>query len=532
MNDENKDVQAPEPDLEDVGGLSPEPAEESSEEPESSRTDESETVLEPEPVDEDQREVTEPESEVVVLSPEHLDEPTERPESTPDDESKQPFESKDYQRLAGVATSYLLLMVALGVIFVWTTQKGWLKQLAGHEAAQDTAPKSSADPHAEHQGGGPAVSGGHDPSTLTEPVQIMVTQRQRLLANVGTEPSRIARTSGHLRALGKVTVDETTRFDVTAWIDGRIDALSVKETGELVKEGETIARIYSPELLEAQEVLLTALASQGNVTSGLVKQARKRLKLLGMSSSAIEKLEKKGVASNLVSIKSRATGTVLHRHVNQGEYVKQGGLLFEVADLNRVWVEAEVFERDLGLVELGASAKLRSQGSGESLAHEAVVSFIYPYLDDQRRTTRVRLEVENSLGTLRPNQYVDVLFEVPQTQRVVVVPAGAVVRTGGHPRLWVEVEKGVFEARVVELGAEHVGGLVVRSGLKPGESVVTSGTFMVDSQATLEQPHAMMALSAGSHPFHPPGHIPTAKAPGADPHEEHRNHQDHEGDAP
>lgn len=389
------------------------------------------------------------------------------------------------------ALATVLSTLVLAALVLWLGRDGWLAQHYGPEAVDGGS--------SGHVHSGAAAPEG--------PIQVMVTETQRLLANIGTEPVRARRAASTLRTVGRVVLDETRLSTQTAWVDGRLERLYVRETGERVEKGQRIASIYSPELLSAQEVFLSARASSSRAAGPLVEQTRRKLELLGMSRPAITRLERTGQADPLVTIHATSSGTVTQRMVEQGQSVMTGEVLFELADLSRVWVEAEVYERDRHLVSIGTAAAIRAQGSSAALGHNsaATVTFVHPYLDEARHTVRVRLEVDNAGLVLRPNQYVDVLLEVPRGEQQLVVPTSAVVRTGGVPRVWVEVQPGVFQARLVTLGALLADGLVVTDGLRAGDAVVVTGTFLVDSQATLEQPAAMDLLAAGRHPFHRPG---------------------------
>lgn len=381
------------------------------------------------------------------------------------------------------ALSSIILTASLAALLLWLMRDGWVRQWS---ASPPDPPQTSSPPPG--------------------PLQVMVTDSQRLLANVGVEPVRRRPSQSTLRALGRVAVDESTRFQVTARTEGRLERLWIKQTGDIVGSGQRVASLYSPELLAAQEVFLTARSKPGTAAAPLVEQSKKRLSLLGMSNSAIRRLERDATASPLVDVLAQGSGTVAKVLAQQGQYVMQGDPLLDLVDLSTVWVEAELFTSDLPLVPLGTQASILAQSPDNNTpSATAEVSFIYPYVDAEKRTTRVRLSLPNPDGQLRPDQYVDVSFAVPTGPPEVVVPASAVILTGGYPRAWVETQPNVFEVRLLRLGARTPDGFVVLSGLREDEQVLIKGVFLIDSQATLEQPAAFQALVEGRHPLHRPG---------------------------
>jgi Cu(I)/Ag(I) efflux system membrane fusion protein len=410
-----------------------------------------------------------------------------------------------------------LLTAATAAFGLWLLRDGWLRQWVGLEvAASDAAPAAPADP-------------------LAHPLQVMVSDRQRVLANIDTAPLASAPPAPPpLVALGAVAADETTRARVTAWAEGRIERLWVREVGAVIAPGSRVATVYSPPLVEAQAVLLAAQARPNSAASPLADEARRRLALLGMSRAAIERLVREGVASPLVDVTSQVGGVVVEVMARQGEAVMEGEMLLEVIDLSRVWVEVEVFERDLRRVQVGDSAKVWPQGArGRAAPRLGTVSRIEPGIDPMRRTARARVALANlddpapdgAGPALRLGQAVEVaLHPAPQTPTPdptpatpkpprALIPHRAVVLSAAQPRAWVEVQPNVFEVRLLTLGARHPQGFEVEGGLEPDAQVVVSGLFLVDSQAALEQPVAFQKLIEGRHPLHRPGG--TITQPGA-----------------
>ncbi|MEO8901776.1 MAG: efflux RND transporter periplasmic adaptor subunit [Polyangiaceae bacterium] len=295
------------------------------------------------------------------------------------------------------------------------------------------------------------------------------------------------------RALGHVTYDESTLTDVNLKVHGWITKLFVNETGQRVTKGQPLFLLYSPELYSAEQDFLLAnpshaapvspLETDSNRGALLAKAARQRLHLLGLDNAQIDALAKSGTPSENSTILAPASGFVIEKTVVEGAAVEAGVKLFRIAALNKVWVEAEVYEGELPHVHVGQSATVTlDYVPGRS--YEAKVSYIYPSLDLMTRTGRVRVELANKQLELRPGMYASVSLAGDAEARI-QVPASAVVYTGPRRLVFVDLGGGRFRPEEVRVGAESNGRYEVLSGLQPGDSVATSGVFLIAAEARI-----------------------------------------------
>jgi Cu(I)/Ag(I) efflux system membrane fusion protein len=267
----------------------------------------------------------------------------------------------------------------------------------------------------------------------------------------------------------------------------------VNQTGERVQRGQVLASIYSPELLNAQQEFVNARrwSNEGGdpksvsqmTISGLALDARRRLELLGISKTEIDRLAKTGQPMRALPVRSTVSGYVTSKTVQQGQYVDPAAVMFEVADLSTVWVLADVYEYQVERVKLGQRGTLELVGlPGRSFAGQ--VQFIYPSIDPATRTLRVRLEFPNSGLKLRPGMYGNVRLQL-ETRVGLVVPSEAIVDTGEEQYVFLALGAGHFEPRRVRLG-ERAGEMTqILEGVGEGDTVVTSANFLLDSESRL-----------------------------------------------
>ncbi len=244
-------------------------------------------------------------------------------------------------------------------------------------------------------------------------------------------------------------------------------------------KGQPLAALYSDELLLLQRELLQA-RQWGGDTAGPV---RERLRLLGIAPADIAALEASGEPQHALTLHSPVSGHVTALAVAQGDRVEPARELFEVTDLSRVWVMAEVYERDIAQVRKGLPVQLRLDAyPGELFAGR--IDFVYPTLNSQTRTLPIRVAFANPDGRLKPGLFGTVEVELPSSEGL-TVPAEAVIDTGEHRYVFVEVKPGRFEPRAVQVGARAGGQVQVLSGLTEGERVAASGNFFIDSESRL-----------------------------------------------
>jgi Cu(I)/Ag(I) efflux system membrane fusion protein len=322
------------------------------------------------------------------------------------------------------------------------------------------------------------------PVTLSaERVQLMGMRT----ATVAREPL-----ASELRTVGTVTETEAGRAVVQTRFAGWIESVGAAQTGQRVGRGQVVATVYSPELLAAQQEHLTALrwgaAPDGGPLAGLSSQlagdSRRRLELLGLSGPDIAALERTGQPLRAVPVRSPLAGTIVARAAVVGLYVQPGTALFEVADLSRVWVIAEVYEHEMGRVAVGQKATVELAAyPGQAFAGK--VGFVYPAVDAATRTQRVRVELASARGRLVPGMYGTVIVQLARAEAL-VVPAEAIVDTGAVQYVFIARAGGTFEPRAVRTGARAGGKVEVLDGLVAGDAVVTTGNFLLDSESHLQ----------------------------------------------
>jgi Cu(I)/Ag(I) efflux system membrane fusion protein len=342
---------------------------------------------------------------------------------------------------------------------------------------------------------------GASPSPVPGLSAVDLTPERIQLIGMRTAPVTREALGGELRTVGVVAASERGLAQITTRFAGWVQTLLVSETGERVRRGQALATIYSPDVLRAEQELLVAAgwsangdgkATHGEGLAGLLANARRRLELLGISAQEIDEVLRTGKATEAIAIRSPAEGYVVGKNAVAGVAVQPGTVLFEVADLSQVWVTAEVFEQDISRIRVGQTARLElSAFPGET--YTGRVRFIYPLLDASNRTLRVRLEFKNRSDRngprLRPGMYGTVYLTLPATTGL-TVPAEAVVDTGETHYLFVAKEGGRFEPRLLKIGARVKERVEILSGVAEGETVVTTGNFLIDSESRL---HAAIA---------------------------------------
>ena len=304
-----------------------------------------------------------------------------------------------------------------------------------------------------------------------------------------------------VRAVATVVPDESRISQVHTRVSGWIEQLDINTTGEYVRAGQPLARIFSQELLSSQAEYLAARRTTATlgITSVVVASGRTRLGILGMSPADIDDIERTGELKRLVTVVAPRAGVVVNRGITVGTTVDPSTTLLTIADLSRVWIFAEVPEASVSALRVGTSAQLDFPASGRP-AFAARIDFVYPLLTERTRTLRVRFSAPNADGRLRPGYYGSADFAAVGEQ-VVTVPRDAVVNTGLEQHVFIAVGDR-FEPRTVTLGLQLADRVEVRSGLALGDRVVVSGVFLIDSESRLRA-----TGGAGAH-----GHSGSGKA--------------------
>jgi RND family efflux transporter MFP subunit len=369
-------------------------------------------------------------------------------------------------------------------------------------------------------------------------VELTLSERARELAGVRTTAAAYLPLERVIRAAGQMDYDERKQTFIAAWISGRIDKLFVDFTGARVKAGEPLLWIYSPELVTAQEEYLLSLETVEKVQDSpvaelvanaraLLESSRNKLLLMGITEQQIEQLEQEGKSQSHAVIVAPTSGTVIHKGVQEGQYVKEGQHLFEIADLSSLWMMADIFETDYALIEEGQEVEITASSFPGEMFHGRV-SFIDPFLDPATRSVQIRAEVPNPGGKLKPGLSVDARVRAPNAKdgenfytcpmhshvtssepgecpecgmflekvagvMVLAVPSSAVLDSGPRKLVYLDLGDGRYQPREVTIGPQaeaEVEGTTekffpVLSGLAPGDRVVTRANFLIDSQSQL-----------------------------------------------
>ena len=315
------------------------------------------------------------------------------------------------------------------------------------------------------------------------------------LANVATSIVSHKQPAKEVRLYGKVQADERLLQNQVAHISGRIEKLMVNFTGEPVRQGQTLAVIYSPELITAQQELLEAAKSKQNQPE-IYEAAKEKLKQWKLSDAQISQIERTGKVKNNFEVYSNTSGIVTAKRVNTGDYVSQGAVLFDIANLSNVWVLFDAYESDLPFLKVGNIISFTLQAiPGKTFT--ASIKFIDPVIDPVNRVAKVRVEVNNAGAKLKPEMYATGLVRanLNEYRDKLVIPRSAVLWTGKRSIVYVKqpkTEETNFKIREIELGPMLGNSYVVESGLAEGEEIVTDGTFSVDAAAQLAGKPSMM----------------------------------------
>jgi Cu(I)/Ag(I) efflux system membrane fusion protein len=316
---------------------------------------------------------------------------------------------------------------------------------------------------------------------------IVMDAARRQLIGVKTAPVARKNVAVEIRAIGRVTYDETRLTDISLKYKGWLGNVFADYTGIRVTQGKPLFTIYSPELLSAQEEFLESLRRAGAPNERhrtLLDTTRRRLRLWNLTKSQIARLAETRQPEEYVPILSPVTGTVIEKHVVAGSAVEPGMRLYRVADLSHVWVEASIYEADVPLVQIGQTAKQTlAYLPGKTFSGE--ISYVYPYLDALTRTGTIRLDVPNPNGTLKPDMYVNVALQIPFGQQL-VVPEEAVIMAGKTNLVFLDRGNGRLQPQRLTLGRKVADGFVVLDGLQAGDTVVTSGNFLIASESKLK----------------------------------------------
>jgi Cu(I)/Ag(I) efflux system membrane fusion protein len=394
------------------------------------------------------------------------------------------------------------------------------------------------------------------------------SESAKALMDIETAPVERKFVPTTIRMVGKVEYDETKLAYITAWVPGRLDRLYVDYTGVPVTKGDHMVYMYSPELLSAQEELIQASRAVQNieasksdivrqVTAGTLEAAREKLRLLGLTAEQVSEVEKRGTASDHITIYAPISGIVVHKNALEGMYVNTGTRIYTVADLSHVWVKLDAYESDLSWLRYGQQVQFTTV-SFPGDVFTGTISFIDPVLDPVTRTVKVRVDVPNPDGKLKPEMFVKaqvkayvaaggrvmdprlagkwicpmhpsvikdgpgkcdicgmplvrteslgyVSAEADEAVKPLVIPASAALVTGTRAIVYVEVpdaNKPTYEGREIVLGPRAGDYYIVKNGLEEGQRVVTKGNFKIDSALQIQAQPSMMTPEGGGSSGH------------------------------
>lgn len=406
-----------------------------------------------------------------------------------------------------IITLAVAIIAAVALIFLFGTEAG--KNLIGRKVPQETTVSKGPEPgtggHAGHDAR-PEPEAAQDQTGGETPTIEIPPEKQQMIG-VKIAEAKVMPLQKIIRSVGLIQYDEKKLATVNTKFEGWIERLYVNYEGKYVKKGEPLAEIYSPELLASQKEFLSALrwaksasstqsshagAERGDSVSGLIAKdadtiidaARQRLRLWDISEGQIRKIEETGNPIRTLTVYSPVNGYVIQKMAVQGMKVMPGEKLFDVVDLSTFWVVADIYENELALIKPGDVAKISLSYFPEK-EFSSRIDFIYPAISNTTRTAKVRFEIPNYGGKLKPQMYGNIAVKI-DLGRKLAIPEDAVMDTGTRQIVYVDKGEGNFEPREIMTGARSEGFREVTMGLKAGEKVAASATFLIDSEAQLK----------------------------------------------
>lgn len=333
-------------------------------------------------------------------------------------------------------------------------------------------------------------------------------------------PVTVGALGKEVRVVGQITYDETSVSAVAPKLDGYVERLLVNATGQWVSAGQPLLTIYSPMLVTAEEELLLARRLGGDVSGAssdtrqnaadLISSARRRLLYWDISPAEIAEIERTGVVRKTLTLRSPSSGYVLEKNVLPGQRIMPGGALYKLADLRTVWLEGEVFEQDLAAVRIGQLVRAELQAlPGQTRTGR--IAYIYPTLNPETRTVRIRVVLPNSDLRLKPGMYATLRITGTEQPFVLTVPRSAVLSTGERSIVFVRAQNGALIPREVTVGSSSDERIEILRGVSAGETVVSSATFLLDAESNLGTALGGMGNMPGMEVTTPPKPLPPRK---------------------
>jgi membrane fusion protein, copper/silver efflux system len=397
----------------------------------------------------------------------------------------------------------IIIAVLLFAGFIIYVSKAGLLKSPEKKTIAESSEKQNASGHEGHIADTKESEAKPEASEEQETPTIEITPEKQQLIGVKIAEVAVRPMQKVIRTVGRIEYDERKIATVNTKIEGWIEKLYVDYTGRYVKKGEPLAEIFSPELIATQQEFINAFQwtkqnkenesglSDKNINKmirrdaeTLVEASRQRLRLWDISEEQIKKIEDTGKPIRTITLFSPVSGYVTQKMAVQGMKVMPGEKLFDIADLSTLWILADIYENELSLVKTGQSARITLSyiPDKEFFSH---INYIYPSLSGTTRTAKVRLEIANSGGQLKPQMFTNVEIKINLGKKL-AVPDDAVIDTGTRQVVYVDKGEGYFEPREVMLGISVEGFREVIKGLKSGEKIAASATFLIDSEAQLK----------------------------------------------
>lgn len=300
--------------------------------------------------------------------------------------------------------------------------------------------------------------------------------------NLGVKTAQVelAELAPRIETVGYIAFDESNLWQTNVRVSGWVEKLYINAVGEKVEKGSVLFSLYSPELIKAQEELLSAHQTQ---RKGMIKGATERLVTLGVDREQISDIVRRGQAQQTIEIKAPADGVIASLNIREGGYLSPAQAVISAGPLKEVWVDAEVFERQAHWIKQGSSASMTLDAipGGE---WQGEVDYVYPILDPNTRTLRVRLKFPNPHGELKPNMFANVALKPVSSEKVLTIPRSSVIRSGGMARVVLAEGEGKYRSARIEVGREAGDKVEVLKGLEQGQAIVTSAHFLLDSESS------------------------------------------------
>lgn len=365
-------------------------------------------------------------------------------------------------------------------------------RLAATGAAPAPTPTPST-PAGTPEGAGHVHGAAARPTGTSEgaPGEFRFDESRLRQLGIASEPARREELTARVRAFGRVVLDETTLRDVTVRVGGFVGEVKADALGARVERGQVLFTFYAPEVYAAQREYLAALRSQQAArgsgapdrADALARAGARRLELWGFDAGEVAAIALRGTLQEYLPVRAPIAGYVVEKEIVAGSPVEAGQRVYRIAPLDRIWIDAEIYESELGLVAPGQPAEVELPYA-PGRRFEATVAYVYPRLQEERRTARVRLELANPELTLRPEMYANVFLRRPLGPRL-TVPETAVLRAGERSFVFLDLGAGRLRPQRVEAGIASEGRVEILSGLEEGTRVVSSGTFLVAGESRL-----------------------------------------------